>query len=133
MFEQIKRQLIAKGAPAEVIDWITKFNDRLEKDRPIVIYNSFVQMAVQVAGSCDCDLQYCKSDTAAGWLHANHTFYNRLFWQLIAGKPGMLEKLQRVLIRDLKTTEEYIASRGYGHELLELGVFTDKPSPQLVG
>ncbi len=104
-----------RSFPPEVQVMLMNLVRSLEGDDHEAAVRSLIQIGVVDPAACGCNLEMLERGeedaTYWRWIHSNHRLVNVTVWQLLAGKPGSIGHIRRMLSDDLqvvrKTNEDY--------------------------
>jgi len=118
--------LTIANIPPNILEWLADFENTLKAARPSEQFSAFVQLGVDIPGSCVCG-DFGQDD----WIHTHHASYNRKIWALL-DQYDALSSLRRVCRRDIDAAgeKEYgkIVQKEYGESLLSF--LTKRPDPK---
>lgn len=89
-----------------VLGWVTSFVEKLESQNAGTITHSLVQLGLDNPhfpdhfGDMDC------GEPINTWFRGYQWQYNTAIWEAIVSRDGLIQKLRRVLLADLRATSD---------------------------
>lgn len=132
----------------EIINWLEEFRQTVINEGPTAVMCGLSMLSVQQPSSCGClqpEETWNPTDwwrlPSLIWMHANHGVINQAAWEIMATKPGLINRVRRALRDELAAGDKTIGdcpmvygrhlAKGYARELLE-GYIRAHPSEEWV-
>jgi hypothetical protein len=93
-----------------LVQWLSQLEERLDK-KPLAILSGLAMVSVQDPNGCDCS-GMLENDIIGQYYHSRHRKFNRLIWEKLNARPGMMKRLRAACRREMKMDRQPDLSNG---------------------